>query len=238
MNKLRCLLAVAAVVAVVAGGAFAQTPGAQEAPAQPDASAVAGDGLKPAALTAPAVKPPAEAKPTAPASALTPGQLLYNRTRDTSFMDPLSWSVSVHKSRHDLIVYYKGRLFKKYSAVFGRSLDGGGKEYANDRRTPEGVYLIVRKFPSRRFRWFLKLNYPNEIDRERYRRLVASQIIPVNNNGRAPGLGGAIGIHGTDVPILNQGLVNWTTGCISVSNVAIAQLARFLPVGTVVIIKP
>jgi L,D-transpeptidase catalytic domain len=232
MKKLSCLFAAAAVVATVAGGALAQTTSAQAR-----AAAVAGDRLKPAEVATPGVKPPAQAKPHPAASVLTPGQLLYNRTRDTSFMDPISWSVLVYKSRHELVVYYKGRFFKEYSAVFGRNFDGA-KEYADDRRTPEGVYTIVRKFPDRRFRWFLKLNYPNATDRQHYQRLLASRIVPVNAHGRRAGPGGAIGIHGTDEPILNQGLINWTTGCISVSNAAISQLARLLPVGTVVIIKP
>jgi len=42
----------------------------------------------------------------------TPGQLLFKRTRDLSFADPLSWSVMVYKSRHVLVVYYKGRRYQ------------------------------------------------------------------------------------------------------------------------------
>ncbi len=51
-------------------------------------------------------------------------------------------------------------------------------------------------------------------------------------------MGGAVGIHGTDVPILNSGHIDWTTGCISISNEAIEDLNRKLPIGTVVIIRP
>ena len=47
-----------------------------------------------------------------------------------------------------------------------------------------------------------------------------------------------IGIHGTDNPLLNDGDINWTTGCISVENRDISDLRRILPVGTVVIIQP
>jgi len=35
-----------------------------------------------------------------------------------------------------------------------------------------------------------------------------------------------LGIHGTDLPILNSGNVDWTTGCISVDNDDISELAR------------
>jgi lipoprotein-anchoring transpeptidase ErfK/SrfK len=179
-----------------------------------------------------------ELRPTPPHPALLPGEVLYNQTRDASSLDPLSWSVSVFKKRNQLELYFKGRIFRKYDAVFGRNLDNAAKAYAQDRRTPEGVYTIIEKYRSNRFRWFLRLNYPNLIDRERYEAMVASGIVPVDDSGNVPAIGSAIGIHGTDVPILNQGHINWTTGCISVNNDAIEDLERMLPIGTVVIIKP
>ena len=170
--------------------------------------------------------------------AMTAGEVLYNQTHDASMMDPMSWSVSVYKQRHELALYYKGRFFRKYDAVFGRNLDHAPKAYAQDRRTPEGVYTIIKKYPSRRFRWFLRLNYPNNVDRIRYETMRDDGVVPVGDHGRVTPVGSAIGIHGTDVPILNSGHVNWTTGCISVDNNDIDDLARMLPVGTVVIIQP
>ena len=79
--------------------------------------------------------------------------------------------MTIFKKHHQLIVYYKGRLFKTYHAVFGRSFEPGTKLWEGDRRTPEGVYAIVEKHPSRRWDWFLTLNYPNEIDRYRYEQM-------------------------------------------------------------------
>jgi L,D-transpeptidase catalytic domain len=194
------------------------------------------DGMQTAAVT-----PPAAAKdvvgPPDPRMR-TPGAMLFDETRDDSALDPNNWAVSVFKKRHELIVYYKGRLFKKYDAVFGRSLDLGAKLWAQDRRTPEGVYSIIEKYRSARFRWFLRLNYPNLVDRVRYETMRVNGVVPVYSDGTSPLVGSAIGIHGTDVPILNAGHINWTTGCISVENKDIDDLDRLLPVGTVVIIKP
>lgn len=167
--------------------------------------------------------------------ALSPGGRLYKEATQAEIDDPLNWSVMVYKSHHELVVYFKGRLFKRYSAVFGRAFSAGPKEWAEDRRTPQGVYKIIDKYPSARFRWFLLLNYPNIVDRERYRRLRLDHDVP-RLDGHVLPIGGDVGIHGTNAPILNKGLVNWTTGCISVSNRAIAQLARLLPIGTLVII--
>lgn len=147
--------------------------------------------------------------------------------------DPFSWVVHVYKSRHRLEVYFKGHLYKTYHAVFGRSLDGGAKMWEGDRRTPEGNYLIVAKHRSARFGWFLRLNYPNERDHERFEQSLAAHLIPASAQE-----GGQIGIHGTDSPYLNVAEVDWTTGCISVDNGDISELARLLPVGTLVIINP
>src|SRR5216684_359398 len=161
------------------------------------------------------------------------GQRLFNQDHDASLLDPSNWSVMAYKSRYRLDVYYKGHLYTTYHAVFGRSLASGAKLWEGDRRTPEGAYHIVAKHPSGRFRYFLRIDYPNDVDRVRFAEL--------REDGKIPGRvreGGEIGIHGTDNPILNIGNVNWTTGCISIDNSDIVELARLLPIGTLVVIKP
>ncbi|HVA69454.1 MAG TPA: L,D-transpeptidase family protein [Candidatus Binataceae bacterium] len=168
---------------------------------------------------------------------LTPGEIALSDATDQEVADPLNWNVLIYKSRHELTVYFQGHRYKTYRAVFGRSLESGTKEWAGDRRTPEGVYTIIGKRRHRRWRYFLALNYPNNQDRARYVQMRTERLIPVAR-GRALTEGSEIGIHGTDEPILNSGDVNWTTGCISVDNSAIEELEALLPTGTVVIIKP
>ena len=168
---------------------------------------------------------------------ITPGERAYELTRDRSYLNPLSWNLTAWKSRHQLIVYYKGHEYRTYHAVFGRNRENGTKLWAGDRRTPEGVYTIIEKHPSLRWEWFLGLNYPNHMDHYRYLQLRDAQGIPLEG-GRDVGEGGHIGIHGTDNPILNRGNIDWTTGCISVNNLDIDELSRILPIGTVVIINP
>jgi lipoprotein-anchoring transpeptidase ErfK/SrfK len=167
----------------------------------------------------------------------TPGQLLFDKTRAIAFDDPLNWSVTIFKKRHQLILYYKSRLFKSYHAVFGRSFEPGTKLWEGDRRTPEGVYAIVEKHPSRRWDWFLTLNYPNALDRYRYEQMRDEGELP-REDGHPVGVGGRIGIHGSDEPELNRGDINWTTGCISVDDEDVEELTRLLPKGTLVIINP
>jgi L,D-transpeptidase catalytic domain len=167
---------------------------------------------------------------------LTEGEVLLDQTRDDSFLDPINWSVIVHKSAYLLDVYYKGRLFGSFPAVFGRNPDHSAKMWEGDLRTPEGVYTIIEKYRNPRWRWFLRLNYPNSHDRSRYDTMLDEGLVPVLH-GHYRRLGGAIGIHGTDRPRFNRLDLNWTLGCISLQNNAIDELARILPVGTMVLIK-
>jgi L,D-transpeptidase catalytic domain len=167
---------------------------------------------------------------------LTEGEELLSQTRDDSFMEAMSWSVIVHKSAYLVDVYYKGKHFGSFPAVFGRNPDHSAKLWEGDLRTPEGMYIIVEKYHSPRWRWFLRLNYPNSRDHSRYETMLDEGLVPVLR-GHYRRLGGAIGIHGTDRPRFNRLHLNWTLGCISLDNDAIDELERILPVGTMVIIK-
>lgn len=210
-------------------------------PALPTASGVAVAAVVPpsaASNRAPATlsSSPAVAAPAASASssgASSEGERLYLEALANAARNPLNWSVHIYKSRHLMQVYYKGHPYKTYHAVFGRSRWAGAKEWEGDMRTPEGDYLIIDKRRSRRFGWFLALNYPNAIDHARFVHLRAMGKVP-----RRAREGGDIGIHGTEIPLLNVGDINWTTGCISVDNGDIAELDRLLPVGTLVVISP
>lgn len=167
---------------------------------------------------------------------MTPGERQLSLTADDSFRDPINWSVTVFKSRHQLVVYYKGRLFKIYHAVFGYHSDGA-KRWEGDLRTPEGVYIIIGKYNHPRWKYFLRLNYPNYVDRRNYQTMLHDHVVPVVH-GQRRAVGSAVGIHGTDRPRFNRDEINWTRGCISVDNDAIVELYHLVPIDTLVIIKP
>jgi L,D-transpeptidase catalytic domain len=249
-SAILALMACCVVVGSLTAPATAAAPGAVESrSATPVSSAAAPDPARPptpAAAAQPAARNTSGAaavseNPLEPAGPVhpnrTPGVIALLQTKDDSAHQPHSWSVKIYKVRHRLEVYYKGKFYRSYRAVFGRNLDTSAKLFAGDRRTPEGNYLIIGKYPNRRWRWFLKLNYPNLDDLSRYAELRAAHEIPVFA-GHEVSPGNAIGIHGTDVPMLNDGNINWTTGCISVDNGAVDELAALLPIGTLVVIKP
>jgi len=186
-----------------------------------------------AASTPGSVRPVALIVPTKHADETAAGQKAFYQAADDEQSNPMNWSLHVFKGRHRTELYFKGYLFKVYHAVFGRSRWTGAKLMEGDTRTPEGSYLITEKRRSSRFDWFLKLNYPNGADQERFAALKASHEISAGARE-----GGQVGIHGTDSPALNVRDVNWTLGCISVDNPDIEEMARLLPVGTLVVINP
>lgn len=145
------------------------------------------------------------------------------------------YAVVVRKSCRTLDVYRHGRRVRSFPAVFG--LNGSGsKLFEGDLRTPTGLYMIVDKRPHRRWSQFLLLDYPNVHDLHRYWLAMESGDIPRRGDDYA-GVGGAIGIHGTDKPSLNRRNVDWTLGCISLENADVDDLASLVPIGTMVLIE-
>lgn len=155
--------------------------------------------------------------------------------------DHLPWAegepyvVVVRKSCRTLDVYRQGYRIRSYAAVFGLS-SAGSKLYEGDHRTPTGLYAIIDKRRHSRWRHFLLLDYPNTQDLRRYWAAMEAGEIPRRGKQYA-GPGGAVGIHGTDRPGLNERGVDWTFGCVSIGNPEIDDLASLVPVGTLVLIQ-
>lgn len=159
--------------------------------------------------------------------------------------------VEVLKSEQILRLRHGDNIFKEFPIAFGRG-DRGPKERLGDKKTPEGIYRVVGVNESERFHLFLRLNYPNVKDafyglknkiitREQF-----DTIINALKRGRLPPqntpLGGAIGIHGVGVEngktLKIHANMNWTEGCIAVTNAEIRELRNLVPIGTEVVIKP
>jgi murein L,D-transpeptidase YafK len=145
------------------------------------------------------------------------------------------WFIVVRTSCRTLDVYRYGDRMRSYPAVFGI---GGirNKLHEGDHKTPTGLYAIVSKRWHPRWRRFMLLDYPNLRDVSRYEAALDKDGVPMLGNQPA-GIGGAIGIHGSDHPRLNEKNVDWTWGCISISNDDVVDLAALVPVGTPVLIE-
>jgi len=118
------------------------------------------------------------------------------------------------------------------------------KRIRGDLRTPVGRYYVSDKRPDSPFHRFLGISYPNTEDAERgYQSKVIDadqwvQIFLANLRGDLPSwrtaLGGRVGIHGYGGRPLVR--VDWTEGCIAVSDEEIEFLYERVPIGTPVII--
>jgi murein L,D-transpeptidase YafK len=142
--------------------------------------------------------------------------------------------IVVDKTCRTLNFYSYGKLVKSYPTVLGRQ--PGRKLYEGDRRTPSGLYMIIAKDHHRRWSRFMLLDYPTSHDVNRYWKNVSAGVVPKRGEGY-PGVGGAIGIHGTDKEELNRVGINWTLGCVSLLNPDVQELYTLAPVGTLVYIK-
>jgi murein L,D-transpeptidase YafK len=144
------------------------------------------------------------------------------------------YAIIVRKEERTLTVYHRTEQQKVYPIVLGIA-SYGPKVYQGDLRTPEGVYRISSKRPHARWGRFMSLSYPNDQDRDRYAMALSEGRVPIID-GHAPGIGGAVGIHGTDREDSNVRGDDWTWGCVSLLNEHVAELYDTIPIGTPVLI--
>ena len=118
----------------------------------------------------------------------------------------------------------------------------------SDETTPLGEFRISGINPRSRFHLFMALDYPTMDHAERALadgRLSVEEYVQVSNAwlARRPPpqttrLGGYLGIHGIgDGNSEVHGIVNWTDGCIAVTNEQIDELAHWVVVGTRVSVR-
>ncbi|MBL8252184.1 MAG: L,D-transpeptidase family protein [Candidatus Competibacter sp.] len=136
--------------------------------------------------------------------------------------------IVVYKAERELLLVAEGKTLKRYRIALG-GRPQGHKTQEGDRRTPEGVYRIAGRNPRSAYHLSLRINYPNEDDR-----------IQAASRGVSPG--GDIMIHGLPngfgwVGRLHR-WVDWTAGCIAVTDSEIEEIWRAVSDGTPVEIKP
>lgn len=136
--------------------------------------------------------------------------------------------IIITKSSHSMTLMANGHVLKVYRVALGRG-PAGPKERQGDHKTPEGQYLIDRKNAHSRFHLALHVSYPNPADLDRARKA-----------GVDPG--GLIEIHGLPPQFAWLGSlqhkVDWTDGCIAVTDAEIDEVWRLVPIGTPVEIRP
>lgn len=136
--------------------------------------------------------------------------------------------ILIDKRERQLTLLSKGRVLKTYKIALGGNTNGP-KERQGDNKTPEGNYVIDSRNKNSRYHLSLHISYPNEKDKKRAKEL-----------GVPPG--GDIMIHG-----IKNGFswvddfhtdVDWTKGCIAVTDEEIEEIDKLAPNGTIVDIRP
>lgn len=143
-------------------------------------------------------------------------------------VDSVVDSVVVQKAKRDLQVFKNGNVILQYRVSLGQS-PIGHKQQQGDSKTPEGTYKLYYKNPKSSYYKSFLLDYPNRKDKLR-----------AKQHGVNPG--NAIALHGTgrrtEIAEAHAQGVDWTDGCIAVSNAEIDTLWKYIPVGTLIKIYP
>ncbi len=143
-------------------------------------------------------------------------------------MDATADRVLVRKSARELVLMRGGAPIKRYRIALGRNPEGA-KLREGDGRTPEGCYLLDRRNSRSAFHLALHVSYPNASDSARAA-------------ARAVDPGGLIMVHGlrNGLGFLGRwhALVDWTEGCIAVTDPEIEEIWRTVPDGTPIEIVP
>ena len=132
------------------------------------------------------------------------------------------------KQRRLMLIAKGGEVLKTYKIALGGNPEGP-KIRQGDDKTPEGTYLIDSRNKNSLYHLSLHISYPNERDKKRAKEL-----------GVAPG--GDIMIHGMKNGFSWVGdrhaEVDWTKGCIAVTDEEIDEIGTLVRNGTVVEIMP
>jgi murein L,D-transpeptidase YafK len=155
--------------------------------------------------------------------------LVYANTPDQPLPNNVQADkILVEKDKRKLSLMKNGAVLKSYRIALGRQ-PVGQKIREGDDKTPEGKYKIDYRNPKSNYHKALHISYPDESD-----------VAQAKKSGINPG--GDIMIHG-----LRKGLgwigklhrmVDWTRGCIAVTNWEVEEIWRVAPNGTLIEIYP
>jgi murein L,D-transpeptidase YafK len=152
--------------------------------------------------------------------------LHHNRNRLPA--NAIADRIVVEKAERKLSLLHNGKVIKTYRVALGRN-PVGAKVEEGDMKTPEGVYQVDNRNPNSDYHLALHISYPSEADNARAA-------------ARGVNAGFDIMIHG--LPNGKSWIgpahrkVDWTAGCIAVTDEEIEELWRAVPDGTTIEIRP
>ena len=139
-----------------------------------------------------------------------------------SYTGPKVTRIVVEKSERKMHLMHGPITLRSYDVGLGFA-PVGDKVQEGDGKTPEGVYYVDRRNPQSQFYLSLGISYPNEAD-----------IAEAKALGVDPG--GDIFIHGRPKKYQSD-LIDWTLGCIAVTNREMREIYTMVELGTKIVIK-
>ena len=137
-------------------------------------------------------------------------------------------SVLVLKRERKLILLRNNQQIKEYSIALGGN-PTGKKIMEGDERTPEGHYKLDYRNQNSIAHLSIRISYPDQNDVARAR---AKGVSP----------GGAVMVHGIRNGYGYLGrlhrLIDWTDGCVGVTNLEMEEIWRCVPEGAPIEIRP
>lgn len=152
--------------------------------------------------------------------------LTYANPANSTTTPPID-KVLVVKSERALHLMHRGTVVKSYRVSLGKK--PGPKQYEGDQRTPEGLYWINWRKHSSNFNLSMHISYPNANDLKRS-----------EETGLPPG--SMIMLHGTpndeEYPEWFFSSLDWTEGCIALTNPDMQEIWAHVKDGTLIEIRP
>ena len=137
------------------------------------------------------------------------------------------YSIIIDKVSRKFYVYQNGSRKHEFDTELGKNWVGD-KRVRGDNATPEGMYKITKKFDSTKTKYYkaLLLDYPNDEDLRNFKQEISRGTLPASAK-----IGGLIEIHGNG----GKG-IDWTEGCIALTDNEMDVIYKIVKVGTPVTI--
>ncbi len=129
--------------------------------------------------------------------------------------------ILVEKSKREMHVFSNGKKLKTYNISLGFH-PKGKKHFEGDGKTPEGKYIIVSKNCNSIAHKSFGISYPKEDDKQ----FAAKYRKPAGGNIMIHGMMNGLGYWGKF-----HRFIDWTAGCIALTNREMDDLFRHVDVG-------
>lgn len=143
-----------------------------------------------------------------------------------TYNGPEVTQVVVQKGQRKMYLLHNTTVLKAYDIGLGNE-PIGHKMFEGDGRTPEGMYFLDRFNPNSRYHLSVGISYPNTQDATRAALMGMSAGSDIFIHGRGP-----------EGNALVRQKVDWTAGCIAVSDKEIEDIYSMLRPGVPIVIQP